>query len=107
MGSFISTIGNYSIPEDKLQEFEANVLHVLDIGGMMRLEVVNMFDTEVYLMTKSSVLDDNSGRYWASYNYFEEDMWETMGYNPKKHYVYSNKLGWYVFNVVRQKSSTS
>ena len=100
MGSFISIVGDSSIPKDKRQEFQKRVLHVMDIGGMMRLEEVSIYDTSVYLLTKASVFDDSCKCYWASYNYFEEKLWEDAGYDPKAYCVYSNKVGWSVYNNV-------
>ena len=100
MGSFVSTVGDYSIPQDKQKEFQERVLHVMNIGGMMRLGEVRIYDKSVYLLIKASELDDECHSYWASYNYFEDDMWEDAGYNPIKHYVFSNKLGWSTFNNV-------
>lgn len=100
MGSFISIVGDSSIPKNKRQDFEKKVLHVMDIGGMMRLEEVRIYDKSVYLLTRASVFDETCECYWASYNYFEEDMWEDAGYDPKTCCVYSNKVGWSVFNNV-------
>lgn len=100
MGSFINVVGEFDIPEEKLQEFENSVLHVMDVGGMMRFVPVKIYGKSIFLLKKASEPDDDYGSYWACFNYFEDDRWEDMGYNPKKKYVYSNKLGWSVFNRV-------
>lgn len=100
MGSFVNVVGEYDIPEDKLQEFENNVLHVMDVGGMMRFVPVKIFGKSIYLLQKASEIDDECGLFWSCYNYFEDDRWEDMGYNPKKKHVFSGKVGWSVFNRV-------
>lgn len=99
MGSFIITIGNPNIPENKWPEFQANIIHIMDIGGMMQLEEVRMFDKSALLLDKVKY-DEEYKCYWANYNYLEDDRWEDMGINPKTRRVFSNKVGWSTFNRV-------
>lgn len=98
MGSYIYSAGTIDIPKDKEEEFERNILHVFDIGGMMHLERAELFGKCIHLM--KPVEPDENGVYRVSFNYFEDDAWETAGYSSSGHYVYSNKIGYSTFSRI-------
>ena len=100
MGSFISIVGHSNIPKEKLHDFKNSVLHMMDIGGMMRLEDVTMFNKKINLLKKASIFDEERECYWACFNYFEDNFWERMGYNPQRNSVFSGKVGWSVYNRI-------
>lgn len=99
MGSFLFCIGDETIPKDRQQEFEKNILHILDVGGMMQFEPVELFGKKIHLM-KPVEPDEKNGAYWTTFNYFEDDFWEDAGYLPSSHRVYSNKVGYLAFHNV-------
>lgn len=71
MGSFLFTIGDAKIPKKRLDEFQRNILHVFDIGGMMQLEDASLFGKKVELM-KPVEYEEASQTYWTCFNYFEQ-----------------------------------
>lgn len=50
MGAIIEILGDCTIPPEKGTEFRNCMLHVLDIGGMMRLEEVCKYGKSAILM---------------------------------------------------------
>ena len=100
MGNFIDNIGDISIPKDKWNEFEERVTTIFNMGGSMLVSEIKIFDKKVYLIEPAKKVTeiDRWGKEYtlieAGFNYFEEDVWESAGYNVDKHYVYSNKVGW-------------
>ena len=100
MGAIIEILGDCSIPRNKREEFQDCILHVLDIGGMMRLEEVCKYGKSVCLMTKASEYDEEIGYYWGVYNYFEDNEWEPIDYFPQEQYFRSRKVGGSVYNRV-------
>ena len=100
MGAIIEILGDCSIPREKREEFQNCILHVLDIGGMMRLEEVCKYGKSVCLMTKASEYDEEIGYYWGVYNYFEDNEWEPIDYFPQEQYFRSRKVGGSVYNRV-------
>lgn len=50
MGTFAGYYGSKHIPKDKRDEFTGRVLKILEQGGMMQFETVNMFGRNIELM---------------------------------------------------------
>lgn len=95
MGTFAGYNGKFKIPEEKRQEFVEAVLKVLNFGGMMQCEIVNLYGKKIYLL-KPVVLDEEKELHFH-YNYFEDDSWESAGFDAKECNFWSNKIGSFEF----------
>ena len=91
MGTFAGYTGGMDIPEEERDNFTEKVLKLLNYGGMMNFEVINMFGIELGLI-KEVELDEN-GLASFHYNYFEDDVWEDAGYNSNTGKFFTNKVG--------------
>ena len=99
MGTFLGYFGDQTIPEDKREEFNQRVLTILDQGGMLDLEDVSLFGKRVWLLKPPQALPGEDTILFC-YNYFEQDTWETGGYDPTSCSFHTNKVGWRQFNLV-------
>lgn len=98
MGSFAGYFGECRIPEEKKPELKERMLTLLTEGGMMHVGVVEMFGHRLGLLTLPAYDEDDMVD--VGYNYFEDDRWESAGYNAKKGRFWSNKVGSSKFAVV-------
>ena len=99
MGTFLGYFGDQTIPEEKREEFNQRVLTILDQGGMLDLENVSLFGKRVWLLKPPQALPGKDTILFC-YNYFEQDTWETGGYDPTFCSFHTNKVGWRQFNLV-------
>ena len=99
MGTFLGYFGDQTIPEDKREEFTRRVLTILDQGGMLDLEDVSLFGKRIWLLKPPQALPGKDTILFC-YNYFEQDTWETGGYEPASCSFHTNKVGWRQFNLV-------
>ena len=99
MGTFLGYFGDQTIPEDKREEFTQRVLTILDQGGMLDLEDVSLFGKRVWLLKPPQALPGKDTILFC-HNYFEQDTWETGGYDPTSCSFHTNKVGWRQFNLV-------
>lgn len=91
MGVFGEYIGDASIPEDKKDIFIKHMGRLLNVGGMMDIEKVSMFGENIYLLKPVEI---ESGREVCfHYNYFEDEGWESAGFDAKNCELWSNKIG--------------
>lgn len=92
MGTFISRIkrDNVEVPQEKRKELGEKLYRLMTMGGMMVLDYFSLFDKK-YITLKPIQFNDNG--FYFTYNYFEDDIWESAGYNEKKGYFWSNKIG--------------
>ncbi len=97
MGTFAELFeyGDKGIPEEKIQEFEQKVEKVFQNGGMMDVEILQLFGKKVATIHKAKM---NSKGMNFTYNYYEDDAWENAGYSRKSKSVWSNKIGWSQYN---------
>lgn len=98
MGVFASYEGEISIPEEKKEEFNANMIKLLQLGGMMSVESVSLYDKKLQLIAPVAL--DKEGKCHFHYNYFEDDAWETAGYESDSNRLWSQKIGSNEFNFV-------
>ncbi|MDO4268652.1 MAG: hypothetical protein Q4C73_09265, partial [Eubacteriales bacterium] len=98
MGTFAGYYGDRVVPPERREEFSARVLTILQEGGMMRIEPINLYDKSIYLL--SPLKANEKGDILFSYNYFENSFWETAGYNVNEAIFFSNKIGWGIFHTV-------
>lgn len=91
MGTFGDYTGNMTIPQEKRKIFTEQISKVLNYGGMMQLEDVNMYGMGIKLLQPIEISSDKICNF--HFNYFEDDTWETAGYKPKTGEFYSNKIG--------------
>ena len=97
MGTYAFLYRDGSIPEEKLPEFRDRLERLFQAGGMMDVSEINLLGRRVSLLKKSSMTD--KGMHIA-YNYFEDDWWESAGFDQKHQCVYSGKIGGSSFHRV-------
>ena len=98
MGTYLRYWGDMSIPEHKRKEFTQRVLYLLHQGGMFQTNTIFLFDKEIEVLSPVTV--DENGVACFNFNYFEDDSWESAGYNVNKAAFFSNKVGGNEFNGV-------
>ena len=91
MGTFADYSGEMTIPPNLRKEFTERMMKILHYGGMMNINKVDMFNSEIYLLSPLTLSKNNDVAFY--YNYFEDDSWESAGYNAKKCVFWSNKVG--------------
>ena len=79
-----------TIPDNKKKEFAKRIERLFQEGGMMRIKSNILFGKRVYTIHKIKM--GKSGVRF-NYNYFEEDEWETAGFDKTNYRVFSGKLG--------------
>ena len=79
-----------TVPEDKKKEFAKRIERLFQEGGMMRIKPNILFGKRVYTIHKVKM--GKNGVHF-NYNYFEEEEWETAGFDKKRYRVFSEKLG--------------
>ena len=98
MGVFCDYLGDMKIPDDLKNEFNKNMITLLQRGGMMQYEKVALFGKEISLLKQLE--EDEEGEIHFFYNYFEDDAWESAIYYPENQVLYSGKIGSDEFNRV-------
>lgn len=79
-----------TIPDNKKKEFAKRIERLFQEGGMMRIKPNILYGKRVYTIHKIKM--GKSGVRF-NYNYFEENEWETAGFDKENYYVFSGKLG--------------
>ena len=98
MGTFCDYNGNMTIPDEFKDEFNENMIKILQRGGMMQFENVHMYGKEIHLIRP--VECDEEGKAYFSFNYFEDDLWESVLFNSRTQVLRSGKIGNNEFNRV-------
>ena len=91
MGTFGSYRGSMKIAEEKKEIFCRQVAKILNYGGMMQFEQISMYGHEMGLLKPVELYPGGTVRF--HYNYFEDDAWETAGFDAEKAYFWSGKIG--------------
>lgn len=91
MGTFGAYTGTMNIPQEKRDVFVKQVEKILNYGGMMQFEKVNLCGDSLGLLIPIELIGDKKLNF--HYNYFEDDAWETADFDPKGMYFYSEKIG--------------
>ena len=91
MGVFGWYLGNGSIPENKRKQFSDYMGKVLNYGGMMEPDPVRLYGKEIILLDPVKVR--SGGSVYFSYNYFEDDRWETAEYDDENLALSTEKIG--------------
>lgn len=91
MGTFGRYTGTMDIQEEHKKSFTESILRLLNYGGMVQFEQISMYGKEILLMKPVDV--NQEGKAHFHYNYFEEDAWESAGYDAETGHFYSNKIG--------------
>ncbi|MCM1569127.1 MAG: hypothetical protein NC081_06735 [Roseburia sp.] len=97
MGTYADIFGNVTVPQDKLPELTARMLTVAHQGGMMDAIQTERFGKTITLLKPVEIED---GCVDCIFNYFENDFWESAGFNIKEGQMYSNKIGTRDFHAV-------
>lgn len=98
MGTFCDYSGNISIPEELKKEFNENMIKLLNRGGMVQFEHVQMYGQKIDLITPVEV--DETGKAHFFYNYNEDDSWESAIFFTDENRLGSGKIGSGEFNRV-------
>ena len=98
MGTFAGYTGAMMIPEHLKEEFCVRMLKILSYGGMMDTEIVKIYQNEVDLLIPVEI--NTKGKTVFFYNYFEDDSWETAGFDTESCRLRTNKVGYYEFNRI-------
>ena len=91
MGTFGSYTGSMKISEEKKETFVRQVEKILNYGGMMQFEQISMYGHEMGLLKPIELYPGGKVRF--HYNYFEDDAWETAGFDGEEAYFWSQKIG--------------
>ncbi|MBR2810526.1 MAG: hypothetical protein IKD69_04020 [Solobacterium sp.] len=91
MGTFAGYTGPAQIPFRARGEFADRMMKLLNYGGMMNLQTVSMYDGNLYLLDPLEMT--SPGKITFDYNYFEDDWWETAGFDACNGVFWSNKIG--------------
>jgi hypothetical protein len=89
MGAYGWYKGGCTIPRETREQFNRQMLRLLDYGGMFRPEHVRMFGKEIVLLSPVELGPEAS----FCYNYFEDACWEDAGYDSETCRLWSNKIG--------------
>ena len=98
MGSFATYNGEVTIPEDKKQEFNENMIKLLQLGGMVEIDEVNLHGKHINLIRPVEL--DDEGICEFNYNYFEDDPWDTARFYSDTNRLISGKIGSDEFSFV-------
>ena len=90
MGTYGYYTGSMDIPEERREEFFRQVVKLANYGGMMDYERVSLYGYDMALLKPVEICRE--GRVYFDYNYFEDDIWETAGYDPSRTCFYSGKI---------------
>ena len=85
------------IPDEKLPEFEEKLKLFCRKSGLMAVDTVSMFSKKMAVLKWPEVNKDGVMEFW--YNYYEDDNWESAGYDRNEKSIWSNKIGWREFNL--------
>lgn len=95
MGNYLYFCGEMKVPEERLPELTERMMNLFEQGGMMKAEEISLFGMEVVLLCP--VEPDEDQRVLLSYNYFDDDGWETAAYDLKTGKLGSGRIGWHIF----------
>lgn len=98
MGTFGGYTGGQNIPENQRKKFAEQMEQILNLGGMMQFEEISMYGHEMGLLKPVKLYP--GGKVHFYYNYFEDDSWESAGFDASKAYFWSNKIGGAEFSDV-------
>ena len=91
MGTFGGYTGGMHIPDEKKDEFAGQVAKILNYGGMMQFEKISMYGHDMALLKPIELYP--GGKVYFHFNYFEDDVWETAGFDAADGYFHSEKIG--------------
>lgn len=91
MGTYGTYAGTMDIPEEKKELFATQMATLLNQGGMMEFETVSMYGKKLGLLKPIEILP--GGEVSFHFNYFEDEGWETAGFDADKCILWSEKIG--------------
>lgn len=91
MGTYCEYVGEMKIPEDKKDLFVKQIEKLLNLGGVMQVESVNIYGFSQNLLIPLEISSGETVRF--HFNYFEDDAWETAAFDPENCMLYTNKVG--------------
>lgn len=104
MGTYLHVITNQKergVLKENQEEMAERVKTLFHLGGMMNFDTIEYFNKKIYLLKPIEYVQYNEYQYIDfHYNYIRDEFWENAGYCKKDNQVYSNKVGWSLFNKV-------
>lgn len=104
MGTFLNIITNQKergVLKENQEEMAERVKTLFHLGGMMNFDTIKYFNKKIYLLKPIEYVEYNEEQYIDfHYNYIKDEFWENAGYCKNDRQVYSNKVGWSLFNKV-------
>ncbi len=91
MGTFAWYTGSMNIPEDKKEIFAKQMNKILYYGGMMNFEKISIYGHKIGLLEPVRPLPGETTTF--HFNYFEDDSWETAGFDSSATHFWSGKVG--------------
>lgn len=91
MGTFAGYYGDMTIPEEKRDEFNQRMLYLLEQGGMMNFERIQVCGEKITLL--APLKPDEENHVIFRYNWFEDDIWEPACYNLNTNKLHTQKVG--------------
>lgn len=98
MGTFAGFLGNPTIPEEKRDEFNRRMLYLLEQGGMLNIEQIQIYGKQIGLFAPLKPDEDNCVVF--RYNWFEDDYWEPACYEIDTNELHTRKIGYSKFCAV-------
>lgn len=98
MGTFARYTGSMNIPEQDFETFTEQMIKILNYGGMMDIETVSMYGHKLPLLKPVEIVPGGSVSFY--YNYFEDNNWESAGYDAEECRLWTNKIGSFEFDYV-------
>ena len=95
---YVSFQNDPFIPEEKRPELAQRVMTILEHGGMMGIDLVEIYGKRVVLLKPLSPNED--GKIIFRFNYYEDALWEDAVYSVKNAKVISFKIGFKQFAEV-------
>ena len=64
MGTFGGYTGQTHIKEEQKEQFTRQIMKILNYGGMMSFEAVNMYGSELGLLIPAKIFPGGGWRFW-------------------------------------------
>ena len=91
MGTFGCYTGKMGVRKEQKEIFVSQMMKLLNYGGMMELETVQIFGRKLWLLKPAKILPGGKFTFW--FNYFEDDFWEDASFDADSCCLWSEKIG--------------
>ena len=91
MGTFGCYAGKTGVRKEQKEIFASQMMKLLNYGGMMGVEAVQIFGRKLWLLKPAEILPGGKFTFW--FNYFEDDFWEDASFDAHSCSLWSDKIG--------------